>query len=135
MCPMGLPDELPAQHPRSTFGHPQVRVRELLRHGVRVEGTVESVLTGRAFVRPRRWMGRVLALRPGSGDRPVRVWAQGSRARRAARGRSTTPTLLLSTVPMLGRAGAWAYAAGPCCGEPGLHGGEPAALEQLDGEP
>jgi hypothetical protein len=35
--------------------------------------------------RPRPWTGRVLALRPGSGDRPVRVWAQGSRARRAER--------------------------------------------------
>ena len=40
---------------------------------------------GELFSGPRRWRGRVLALRPCSGDWPVRVWAQGSRARRAER--------------------------------------------------
>jgi hypothetical protein len=58
------------------------------------------------FSGPRRRTGRVLAPRPGSGDRPVRVWVQGSRARRAnARGRSTTPHL--SSPPCRWKAGAW----------------------------
>src|SRR6266498_1907691 len=58
------------------------------------------------FPGPRRRTGRVLALRPGSGDRPVRVWVQGPR--RGARTREvdppqpTTPLPLLSPTVLLG---------------------------------
>jgi hypothetical protein len=90
------------------------------------------------LVKSARWPSEFV--RPWTADGPGASSSTGQRrsagprlgagfpgAARAARGRSTTPTLLLSTVPMLGRAGACEYAAGPCCGEPGLHGGEPAA--------
>jgi hypothetical protein len=57
------------------------------------------------FSGPRQWTGRVLALRPGSGDRPVRVWVQGPRrGARSARSIHHSPTLLSSC---RWKAGAW----------------------------
>jgi hypothetical protein len=63
-------------------------------------------LAKRAFSGPRRRTGRVLALRPGSGDRPVRVRAQGPR-RSARSARSIHHSLPLLFTRLTGRAGGW----------------------------